>query len=110
VASAGGILVGALGGSLYLVESQSKGRVQKELEEAQASLKGKDAAIAALKQQLEAAQKVGVGAARPARGGGAPVEQGSGLRLPFRRRRRMRCVCWCRGCTGRPREAPRLAA
>ena len=33
MASAGGILVGALGGSLYLVESQSKGRVQKELEE-----------------------------------------------------------------------------
>jgi hypothetical protein len=59
IASTGGVLVAAVAGSLLLVESQSKGRVQKELEEAQASLRAKAAEIAELKQQLGAAQKVG---------------------------------------------------
>lgn len=58
VASAGGILLGAVGGSLYFVEKGSKGKVEEELQQAQAALKAKDAVIEDLQQQLEAAQKV----------------------------------------------------
>lgn len=57
--SAGGILMGAIGGSLYFVEKGAKGKVEEELKQAQAASKAKDAVIEDLQQQLEAAKKVG---------------------------------------------------
>jgi hypothetical protein len=58
IASAGGILLGAVGGSLYFVEKGAKGKLEEELQQAQAALKAKDDVIQDLEQQLEAAQKV----------------------------------------------------